>query len=215
MHEVYQRFATGLVAIWTYLDQFVVTDIKLNYAEVTAISSLIIAVFLLVLTCAVRRLAKISKMLARAFLNVRAAGVYMLRDINECVAQVEIINTGNLPATKTKCFIKAELLDKRDWKIMIGGHGLLTGNYLVPPHAKMRQGSENRIPIGPEFLRRQENLFLYVWGAVTYDDGFGKRRTITFCHRYNCANLTPQPQWGSPIIGRIHARDNRYGNTTY
>jgi hypothetical protein len=33
-------------------------------------------------------------------------------------------------------------------------------------------------------LRAGEN-WLYVWGRVEYDDGFGSARFTQFCHRYN------------------------------
>ena len=36
---------------------------------------------------------------------------------------------------------------------------------------------------GTFFTEKLENA-LFVWGMVTYDDGFGNRRYTKFCHRY-------------------------------
>ncbi|KGJ69630.1 hypothetical protein BJA5080_08429 [Bradyrhizobium diazoefficiens SEMIA 5080] len=65
--------------------------------------------------------------------------------------------------------------------------------------------------------------FLYVWGLVRYEDGFGTTRTTKFCHRYNCANVEnihgeKEADAGGkgPVIGlKIRsefARVHRYGN---
>ena len=50
--------------------------------------------------------------------------------------------------------------------------------------------------------------FLYVWGRVEYDDGFGVSRLTNFCYRYNWENEKPIPDGG----GRRHilAEDGRY-----
>ena len=47
--------------------------------------------------------------------------------------------------------------------------------------------------IGVKRLRKftvgmtNKNRYLFVWGLVRYDDGFGYRRFNRFCHRYNLA----------------------------
>jgi hypothetical protein len=55
------------------------------------------------------------------------------------------------------------------------------------------------------------NEFIYVWGRVTYLDGFGKRRFTNFCHRYNTAMKKP-PAGGGYVIREEDARYHDYGN---
>jgi hypothetical protein len=50
--------------------------------------------------------------------------------------------------------------------------------------------------------------FIYVYGKVTYDDGFGEARWLIFCHRYNCAS--PKTKGGG--IEAKHARHHHYYN---
>jgi hypothetical protein len=85
------------------------------------------------------------------------------------------------------------------------------GENTVPPGTKMRQG-------GGEIadMKWQDGLYLYVWGAVFYEDGFGKERVTRYCHRYNCGNLVVNASgglnWGKAAIATKHARYHRYGN---
>ena len=39
-------------------------------------------------------------------------------------------------------------------------------------------------PLGRQFFTEKLENALFVWGMVTYDDGFGNRRYTKFCHRY-------------------------------
>ncbi len=50
--------------------------------------------------------------------------------------------------------------------------------------------------------------FIYVWGKVTYEDGFGEPRWLTFCHRYNCAS----PKTNDGGIDGKYARHHHYYN---
>jgi hypothetical protein len=86
------------------------------------------------------------------------------------------------------------------------------GNYIVVDN--------NKTDI--EKARKKDGLYLYVWGAVYYEDGFGSgQRTTKFCHRYNCINLAEI--WEPPGMGgaarlkgheieAMFARYHRYGN---
>jgi hypothetical protein len=99
-----------------------------------------------------------------------------------------------------------------DWEIgEIDVRLTRTGDNTVSPKTTMRLGGPP-ITIGPDDLRHQDGLFLYVWGAASYRDGFGKRRFTRFCHRYNCVNFTQHPQLGGIAIDAVHARYHRLGN---
>lgn len=58
---------------------------------------------------------------------------------------------------------------------------------------------------GPAAISRQEflsfqanNLWVYVWGTVHYDDGFGNERHTNFCHRYDTHGFSPSVPGMSP-----------------
>ena len=55
------------------------------------------------------------------------------------------------------------------------------------------------------------NEFIYVWGRVTYLDGFGKRRFTNFCHRYN-TGARKFAEGGRYFIPEEDARYHDYGN---
>ena len=50
-----------------------------------------------------------------------------------------------------------------------------------------------RAAISPqEFQNFQaNNVWVYVWGAIHYDDGFGNERHTNFCHRYDARGFSP------------------------
>src|SRR5262249_43558330 len=149
-----------------------------------------------------------TKILQRAYLNVRAAGIHMSSDRDDAVAHVDILNGGNLPATDVKWFIRHDFCSNDNLRIdginarLVGGPG-----NVIAPHAKMRQGGDP-IAVGPDALRSQEGLYLYIWGAITYRDGFRRKRKTTFCHRYDCVNVAPNLQRGALAMSGVTARDH-------
>ena len=201
-------------AIWGYLGWFAIIYIKPFHDEITAFFTLVIGTFTIVLAVVAWRQAKDTRILQRAYLSVRPAGIHMLRNRNEAVAHVEICNAGNLPATKVKWFIKHTFCLNGNWKIdKIDSRLVEEPGNVIAPHSKMRQGGDS-IAVGSQALRVHEGLYLYIWGMVTYKDGFRwRKRTTTFCHRFNCVNVTHNLQWGFPAMSGITARAHRYGNS--
>jgi hypothetical protein len=53
--------------------------------------------------------------------------------------------------------------------------------------------------------------FLYVWGRVSYLDGFDEGRFTNFCHRYN-TDMKDIPPGGGYRIKRTFARQHDNGN---
>jgi len=188
------------------------TFIKPFHEEILAIATVIIAIYTVVLARVARRQTKDTRILQRAYLSVLPGGIHILNDRMTGVAHIEIHNGGNLPATRTKWFIDHSLETHGDWDVgKIDVRLARTGGNAVSPKTTMRQGGP-AITIGPDDVRHQDGLFLYVWGAVTYRDGFRKRRFTRFCHRYNCANFTHDPQLGAVAIDAMHARYHHLGN---
>lgn len=188
------------------------TYIDKNNAAIAAVATALVALFTIILAGVGKRQIEDTRILQRAYVTVEAAGIYMLRNRSECVAHVEIINSGNLPATAVKWLIRMEKRGDKDWEPP-SIPDPIEGNNVIPPKGKIRQGSKDRLPVGHGGVTADEAIYLYIWGVVTYADGFGRGRATTFCHRYNCVNFTNNPQWGFAAMGRIHARDNRYGNS--
>jgi hypothetical protein len=187
--------------------------IEKSEGAVTAFSTFVLAIFTILLSIVAFNQTSDTRILQRAYLSVRPAGIHMLRNRNEAVAHIEICNAGNLPATHVKWFIRHNFCSNSDWKIgRIDTHLVEGSGNVLAPHAKMRHGGKE-IAVGPEALRHQEGLYLYIWGAVTYRDGSRRRRQTTFCHRYNCVNVTNNLQWGFAAMSGITSRDHRYGNS--
>jgi hypothetical protein len=201
-----------LSEILDYGSWFVDTYITPYHDEILALAVFVIAIYAVVLAIATRRQAKDTRILQRAYLSVRPSGIHMLKDRSTAVAHFDICNSGNLPARKTKWFARHILTSEDNWNSLLIDGRLAVGSHIVPPRAKMRQTGDE-IVVGPDGLHHQwDGLFLYIWGAVTYDDGFGKNRTTTFCHRYNCVNFTLKPRWGFIAMSSLYAREHQTGN---
>jgi hypothetical protein len=68
-----------------------------------------------------------------------------------------------------------------------------------------------RIKRGSPGIAIPTEQFIYVWGRVSYLDGFDEGRFTNFCHRYNTA-MKDTPPGGGYRIKRKHARQHDNGN---
>jgi hypothetical protein len=87
----------------------------------------------------------------------------------------------------------------------------LEGNNTIPPGIEMRKGGKG-IDSSAFYAgkNRGGESWLYIWGAVHYDDGFGNERTTKFCFRYNMAGASRDvANEGFP---KENARYHVYGN---
>jgi hypothetical protein len=158
-----------------------------------------------------------TRILQRAYIRVDPAGIGPSRGESKCHPNIIIKNAGNLPARHVRWCI-TWIVDKNDRRSDLPiEHLTVEGDNTMPPKAKMLQGG----PIiylgdGPNELRNERGLYLYIWGAVFFEDGFGKDRTTRFCHRYNTVNLDKAYDKGGVLRGRkidaSEARFNRHGN---
>jgi hypothetical protein len=202
-HVFLIKFATGILE-------------SLGHNWITAIGGLIVAWFTFELARLGRTQVADTRILQRAYISVRPKGIHVLRDRSVCVAHIEIWNKGRLPAGNTRWTIDHKFCGNgrlNDFPVdETEAEGEKT---TVTMGTKMVQGGRP-IEVGPNDLRLQDGLYLYVWGAVFYEDGFGNHRTTRYCHRYNCGNLILNANggvnWGGIAIPRKHARYHRYGN---
>jgi hypothetical protein len=72
----------------------------------------------------------------------------------------------------------------------------------------MRRGSR---PFFVDHRKRDNAMFTYVWGEVTYTDGFGIERFTKFCHRYNHQAIVSHREGGAWVPPE-DARYHDYGN---
>jgi hypothetical protein len=126
-----------------------------------------------------------SRIIQRAYLSANPEGIRRSDRDETLLAHVEIRNVGHLPAKDVTWFVQLFLSQSGDEQINLEQRPF-KGNNVVPPGAKMSEGS-NGIRLGEvlELERRTNACFLYVCGQIRYDDGFGHPRFTNFCHRYN------------------------------
>jgi hypothetical protein len=163
----------------------------------------------------VRSQASDTRILQRAYISIEPGGIGASDDETRCHPNIIIRNAGNLPARHVKWVIEwVTDQDNRRTNLPVD-ETAAGGDTTLPPKAEMTQGGKE-IPVGPgqNEIRQQRGLYLYVWGTVFYEDGFGENRFTRFCHRYNCRNLERlvENRRIGKFIDKEYARFNRVGN---
>src|SRR4029078_4152698 len=160
--------------------------------------------------------AKDTRIIQRAYLSVESLGIHPLIQSDKLVAHVKIINAGNLPASKVKWKIKCLFDDDGRRKTFLVEESELEGDNVVTARSEMVQGNDDLISLAQMLKQKdailrgkKEGAYLYVYGLVHYEDGFGEKRNTCFCHRYTCAIFDGKPHQ----IPADKARQHRYGNS--
>jgi hypothetical protein len=194
-----------------------------DHDNITAVATVMIAVFTLTLWRSTKRLwqahehqsaqqANDTRILQRAYLDVDVGGID--RTIPDTmttpppsVGHIVIRNTGHLPARRVSLFINTRTSgDDGEEELPIGE--ITEQNRALMPGARMTVGSP---PLQFEDIDRREARWAYVWGRVTYEDGFGDSRFTNFCHRYPTARLNGDWAGGFRIAAE-HGRNHEHGN---
>ena len=180
--------------------------IRTHREEILAVATAIIAVYTIILAYVVRRQNKDSRIIRRAYVIADMDGV---RDTSKgnLVGHIIFRNAGHLPAGKFSWFVKISSGNERFTPPRIKNR-LLEGVGLIPAGAKWPMSSDEN-----PFPQEESNpQYLYVWGKVSYKDGFRwRKRYVTFCHRYPMAK-SYTPSGGGFCIDAEHARYNERGN---
>jgi hypothetical protein len=149
-----------------------------------------------------------TRILQRAYLSVEPSGLHPMVGRPEgqhvVIGHVQFRNVGHLLARNVSWSIEIKLSadgDLNDFPIF--EDHFLGPNVLFPGTTATR--ASGSITLGP-----RPEVFIYVWGQVRYDDGFGQRRFTSYCHRYNRAVLR-KLDGGHGILER-DARFHEYGN---
>jgi hypothetical protein len=168
-----------------------------------------------------------TQILQRAYLSVEPGGVAPYASPTtthdpdwRVVAHIRIHNAGHLPARNVNYHFNTEFstdphwseerLTHIDWSEDYFGQSGETenavgpvGNNVVPPASAMNQGGPTRL--------LHEKGWVYVWGKVTYHDGFVGGRVTRFCHRYNLKRFESNKRGARrirPKYGRHYERGN-------
>jgi hypothetical protein len=159
---------------------------------------LLFAVFTLILVIFTRRLWSDARILQRAYIAVEPLGIHLMKNGSHLIGHVGIKNAGHLPARKLSWFINIRFGHSEEERDDFFPLQQGKGNIIIAPGAIATRDSGISVKVQTlnEFCRAAAGVsrdserptYLYVWGAVEYDDGFNKMRTTKFCHRYNWTN---------------------------
>jgi hypothetical protein len=148
-----------------------------------------------------------TRIIQRAYLNVIPLGVETSR-AGAVAGQVSIRNAGHLPARSVSSSVKIGWFDNRSETKFDSGR-IPSQSTVLPAGAEMPRGS-GALENGKGVLNAKTG-YIYVWGRVTYEDGFGINRWLIFCHRYPCETAEGVPGWADRIDAR-HARHHHEHN---
>jgi len=158
-------------------------------------------------------LGRITRIIQRAYLDVRPQGIHLWSTGDRLVGHVTFHNAGRLPARKVRWLAGITPSDDDEWKGFDYTSKPFVGKNVIPPGGEMTEGSDSVVLTSVTALKDSdaENCFLYVWGRVHYKDGCRRNRFTDFCHRYNYRTSNRIGPGGYELPPG-EARYHRYGN---
>jgi hypothetical protein len=183
--------------------------ITATFTVVVAIATIVLAISTILLWKATKNAAerqdKTTRILQRAYISVEPAGIHPFNSRELIVGHVKFVNRGHLPARNVSNFTVItkgnDTLTEADLPIGI----IREQRLVVAPQTNAPRGTKSI-----EVKKIAESEFLYVYGKVTYTDGFGVSRWIKFCHRYPWAMAEDVPR--GKFIDAEYARYHDEGN---
>ena len=157
-----------------------------------------------------------ARVIQRAFISVEPGGTRVFEefdefDDNRVACDIIINNTGSLAAHDLKWAIERKFSANSDEGDFDTAKLTLLGNIVVGAKVRARKGTVK--PATKEEFNKtrsgaaRDKAWLYVWGRISYHDGFKSGRYIDFCHRYNLRGVTG---YNIPAKnGRYHEHGNR------
>lgn len=144
----------------------------------------------------------------RAYLSIAPAGVSRMKRIEpRIIGHIELRNVGQVFATNAKMVVKMQVSSDRALSVFAVDEAAAENIGTVHPGAIVRRGADEGAP-PPRKPPIGTKTYIYVWGGVWYDDGFGEQRVTKFCHRYNVASRSPGPSF---VIEPEKARYHNHG----
>jgi hypothetical protein len=144
------------------------------------------------------------KILQRAYIAARRRGIEILEDGN-IIGHLAFVNVGNLPARKfcaavNICWSNNQHLSEFE-ELPLGPEVILPAKTSFPSGTPALPKTDI-----PRFHAKEG--WIFIWGRVSYTDGFDQPRWLKFCHRYNCKS--PRDSKGG--IARGRGRHHHYHN---
>jgi hypothetical protein len=156
-----------------------------------------------------------TRILQRAYISVEPRGIRLRVDSSSIMGHVAIRNAGNLPARNVSWFINIKWSPNGEEEVFPLSSG--KGSVVITPGTEAMRGSGGSLLLqdllngckASEFseIHNQAPVYIYVWGIIAYDDGFGASRVTKFCHRYNWMMRD-----SFKSIDVRHARLHEFGN---
>jgi hypothetical protein len=134
-----------------------------------------------------------TRILQRAYISVEPGGICLRIDGSSIMGHIAIRNAGHLPARDLSWFVNIKWSangSDDDFPLSDG-----RGSVVITPGTATTRGSGSSIVLqdllvgcnadGEANRHLQAPVYIYVWGAIDYNDGFSGGRVTKFCHRYN------------------------------
>ncbi len=137
----------------------------------------------------------------RAYLSAVPMGINRLTGkeysypSHEGMAHIAVRNVGRLPARNVSVIVRMKVMDWRNAVLDVPNE-LDPTDRVIQPGAEMIQGSQEVLP--ETDLMNPQN-YIFVWGVIYYDNGYGKRCMTRYCHRYNGASHNQKPWLGADV----------------
>jgi hypothetical protein len=128
-----------------------------------------------------------TRILQRAYVSVAPRSIhYWDNDPTKVIAHLAIINRGNLPARKLKNNVKITWHHDGELDVF---ETVVVDPYEITllPGDEIERGTGKLSEEGAGHFA-DEAGYIYVFGRVEYEDGFGEPRWMIFCNRYPCAD---------------------------
>jgi hypothetical protein len=145
------------------------------------------------------------RIIERAYLSAVPLGINPYLGSNQVVGHVGFYNAGNLPAQNVSWFVDHCTTLNGSLEHFPVDEIKFFGRNVIAAKASMTQGTY------PIDLPLPSEGYLYVWGEVRYNDGFGNGRFTRFCLRYNLRTFGKLAS-GSSGIEATYARHHEFGN---
>ncbi|CAN7647797.1 hypothetical protein [Mesorhizobium caraganae] len=150
----------------------------------------------------------------RAYLSVVPDGINPLQIRPMVIGHVRVRNVGQAIAKNVHLMVRMTASQDRDLSAFDVSEAETKPTGSIAPTADIWKGSYQTLSLADIIPQGGKQNYLYVWGAVYYDDGFGQRRRTTFCHRYDTdSRVTEGDQSGQITRVYVSADKARYTET--
>lgn len=131
----------------------------------------------------------------RAYITVLPGGVRAMKvrkgEPPKFLGHIAVRNVGRVQAKEAMISVQMAISadrDRKDFQLPAKKDANRIGG--LPPDLDVPRGAVKSVAYAELAALQAVPKFVFVWGAVWYEDGFGIGRETTFVHRYNVASAT-------------------------